>query len=315
MKLYGNEKTVEDFKREFSAGKLSHAFIIEGERGSGRLTLSRTLASILTGERERTMTGNHPDVHELLFLERTGQIKIDDIRDIIKQAFVVPVESEYNIFIIENAQMMGQAAQNALLQIFEEPPQNTLFFLLSTDKNLLLKTLLSRARVLKTEKLSKETIRAILEERFPERADRVERVATLAQGFLGAALEIMSDDGIFEALDFVDSYMGLVSDRASVFELSKLFSPVVQKQISRQTLSLRVSYLAKALRDVVLVGFIDAPPCYFDSAHVPQKIAETMGQKRALMLFDMCSDILSRVNSLNVSCAIANLNSHFARQS
>jgi len=322
MKLLGNRTAFENFKRELLEGKLSHAFIIEGARGSGRLTLARHLSALLMCERgaladcsckgcRRALEGAHPDVHELIHLDRTGQIKIDDIRAIISEAHVKPSEADYKVFIIENAQMMNKAAQNALLQIFEEPPQNTVFFLLTTDRNLLLKTLLSRARVIMTERLSHETVEGFLEEKYPDKKELIKRAVRLSSGFVGDAAELCENEASEEALTLVTDYFEAVSKGADFYSLSRLLSPFART--SREEFSCIIGYFIPALRDTALACLdLDGDYCFFTDASVPELVSRRLGLSRTLRAFEFCTDLQKRQGSMNFTANAAMLNTYFA---
>ncbi len=322
MKLIGNSTAFENFKREFLEGKLSHAFIIEGARGSGRLTLARHLSALLMCEKNaqtdcscngcrRALDGTHPDVHELIHLDRTGQIKIDNIRQIIAEAHVKPSEAEYKVFIIENAQMMNKVAQNALLQIFEEPPQNTVFFLLSTDRNLLLKTLLSRARVIMTERLSDSEVEAFLKEKYPDKTELIPRAVKLASGFAGDAAELCENEASAEMLSLVSDYFDKASKGADFYTLSKILSPF--GKMSREEFSCAVGYFIPALRDAALCCLgIEEEYCFFTDVSLPEELARRFGLSRIIRAFEFCTDLQKRQGSLNFTANAAMLNTYFA---
>ncbi len=322
MKLYGNAKTHQSFREEFYSGKLSHAFIIEGPRGSGRLTLARHFAKLLVCENKkdacgvcasclRVDEGTHPDVYEILHKSRTAQIKIDDVREIISRAHIKPSEAEYKVFIIENAQMMNTAAQNALLQIFEEPPKNTLFFLLSTDRNLLLKTLLSRARVLKTELLPDETVEKILTERFPEKGGLIKKAVLLAGGCVGEAVEFLEEEASSDALLLAEQYLSLASNGATLYSLSKVLSPF--KKTEREEFSSFCSYLLAAMRDVACapVGY-DTRRMFFQDSDTPRRLADLLGQEKIFKTAEACQNILNKSATVGIPIAIVHINTFFA---
>ncbi len=320
--LVGNNSTIKAFREEFYSHRLSHAFIIEGPRGSGRLTLARALSSILVCDKEsapcrecsaclRAESGTHPDIHEIVHRELTSQIKIDQIREFIEASHVKPSEADYNVFIIENAQMMNTASQNALLQIFEEPPENTLFFLLTTDRNLLLKTILSRARVLKTEKLSSEQIEKILFERFPDRKDEFPRALLIADGCAGEAIDFLMEENSSELLALAEEYLTKASCGASLFDLSKILSPF--KSMTREELSALSSYLISGLRDALCIGAqYREKNIFFHHSSTPERLAEKFGQRRLLSAIEACRTVMRKSSSVSVVSALSHINTFFA---
>ena len=103
MTLIGNLDTLNLFRRDISEGKVSHAFIIEGAKGSGKTTLARTLSAMLMCEGDNVpctlcrsckmiLSGEHPDVHEIGLPDGKMQIPVDAVRDLIHDVYVKPSE-------------------------------------------------------------------------------------------------------------------------------------------------------------------------------------------------------------------------------
>jgi len=114
-------------------GRLSHAIILEGESPQVRLSLARLIAkaAVCTGEGERPCgkcpgcfksdSGSHPDITEIVGGEAARSLHIDRIREIRRDAYVLPNEASHKVFILTNAQSLTAEAQNSLLKIIEEP--------------------------------------------------------------------------------------------------------------------------------------------------------------------------------------------------
>ncbi len=207
--LIGNEQL-----RRALSGNLSHAYIIEGAAGSGRLTVTRLAAAAVLCENKdstlhplpcgecsvcsRISRGIHPDVIEIS-AESKKSIGVDTARDIRSQVFISPVESSCKFFVIRDADLMTPEAQNALLISLEEPPEFSVFFLLVKDRSLLLETIRSRCVSLSTEKLSEEIISAELE-KVPE-GNRLKAadpeafrdIIKASDGALGEAVKLLTD--------------------------------------------------------------------------------------------------------------------------
>ena len=323
MKILGNSETRERFKKDFLENRLSHAFIIEGARGSGRLTLARALASIVIcngknppcGECDacrRVESGAHPDVHEILHTGRTSQIKIDEVREIISQCHIKPSEALWSVFIVENAQMMNTAAQNALLQIFEEPPQNTLFFLLSTDRNRLLKTLVSRARVIKTEKLSDSQLEKYFLDRYPDKKELIARAVSLSDGAAGVGLEILESGESPEIIKTVTDFLKKAADGAGFYTLCRILPPF-DKGMTREKLSAVAGYLCLALRDAAVIqSSPSARLAFFSSSAEAEALGDVLGLERIISSFDTLGQIMNKSGTVNIPVAVSTLVSGFA---
>lgn len=210
--------------------KLSHAYIIEGSKGSGRLTAFRNCAAAVLCENKedanlplpcgtcrvcsRIFRGIHPDVIELSPGSKKS-IGVDAVRELRSQVFISPVESEYKFFVIREADLMTAEAQNALLISIEEPPPFSVFFLLVTDKALLLETIRSRCVILSTDKLDDATLSDALR-RIPEGErlysvdrDKFTSIVKSADGSLGEGI-ILLNEGMDEATESFEEAKTLV---------------------------------------------------------------------------------------------------------
>lgn len=322
MTLIGNLDTLDLFRHDIAEGKVSHAFIVEGAKGSGKTTLARTLSALLMCEGKDVpcntcrsckmiLSGEHPDVHEIGLPEGKTQIPVDSVRDVIRDVYVKPSEGNYTVFIIEDAHKMSPQAQNALLQVFEEPPQKTLFFLLVTDRNLILKTLLSRARVIRTEHLSDKTVRRVLEEKYPDRSDLIDRILRLSDNSLGDAIDLLENNVSANTLTLASNYFKAVSEKASLYTLSTILSPF--KTLPKEEFIMLLTYFSAAARDIASVCVSpDVKLMFFTNAHEPEAIGKRLGLRRVMKLFDTCQDLLRRISGINTSTALTLLNTSLA---
>lgn len=167
-KFLGNEKIKEQLSYLLSAGRLPHAIVLEGEEGIGKKTLAMEIASALVcrsgGEKpcgycaqcSKAEKRYHPDI--MLCGPEDGKkfISVGAIRDIINNAYIAPLESDYKIYIIDKAHCMNESAQNAILKMLEEPPSYVVFILTVEARSMLLETVLSRAVVLSVDGVSEK---------------------------------------------------------------------------------------------------------------------------------------------------------------
>ena len=151
--FYGNAGLKERLSAAFSGGRVSHCFLLCGPDGSGKHTLARILAAAMqcTGRGEtpcgvcpacrKALSGQHPDVIYVNDPDHK-QIAVDVIRRMRADVFIRPNEGRRKIYILE--QDMGEAAQNALLKILEEPPAYGAFLILAPNAEKMLATIRSR---------------------------------------------------------------------------------------------------------------------------------------------------------------------------
>ena len=315
--ILGNDGVLHDFKSAKKTGRIAHAYIIEGAEGSGRLTLARAIACTFICENEdpcfscnackKIISGAHQDVKEVIHLDKASPIKIDTIRELIEDAYIKPGENDKKIFIIENAQQMGIPAQNALLKVFEEPPKNVIFFLLTTNRNLLLPTLKSRAVTLKTEMLSDEVILGELEKRFPQGKELYREALILANGALGKAITLMSDPTAMECVTLTKRYFHALSEYASFATLSLILN---SKSASERgfVFSLMI-YFSLALRDLITKksGY-EGKYMFFSDREEARIIADRFSHEKLLKAYDTVCLVIKDHTKLNVLSSLAEIN-------
>ncbi len=151
-----NREKANENEYAVKTGRLSHALILDGGDEKIRALAAREIAKAIVckGENKpcgicpsckKAESGNHPDIHFLKKQESSSLIKVDEVRSLREKARLLPNDSDKSVFIIEEAQLMGVQAQNALLKIFEEPAAHVCFILTCDSKSSLLETIISRA--------------------------------------------------------------------------------------------------------------------------------------------------------------------------
>ena len=193
---------MEQLMRSAQAGRIVHALLFSGPRGTGKRSMAALFArSVLcqsTGERpcdacpscKKCLSGAHPDVHVVAPEKNT--IKVDQIRALTEELSLAAYEGGKKIALIERAECMNESAQNALLKTLESPTGDTLFFLLTDAPGALLDTVVSRCLQVRFRCLEPEACARVLTGRGIEPA-RARLLAALSQGSVGRALEIDAD--------------------------------------------------------------------------------------------------------------------------
>lgn len=223
----GQDKIISFLISAKKDGRLSHTYILEGGKGSGKRTIAKYLSLILMCKESvpclkckmctYTISGTNPDIYTVSN-EDKASIGIGKIRELIKEAYIMPSVSKKKIFIIENAHLLTKESQNALLKIIEEPPSYAVFLLLCENTSMLLPTVLSRAVVIKIPPLREEDLIKIT-----GCSDKL--LAGYAFGNPGRLTELLNDksfsalrDGFFEKILSV-----LNSDGYALYETYNFF--------------------------------------------------------------------------------------------
>lgn len=200
--IIGHEDIVKHFKSSIELGKVSHAYILNGEKGAGKKTLAEVVAKSLQcegGEADPCNTcrsclqaesGNQPDIIWVQH-EKPNVISVDEIREqIVNEVGLKPYSSKYKIFIVPDAQLMNSQAQNALLKTLEEPPEYAIIMLLTNNVNKFLPTILSRCIVLNFKPVEPLDMMEYLVKQIGVDQDMAKFCANFAQGNLGKAVRL-----------------------------------------------------------------------------------------------------------------------------
>ena len=198
--IIGQERAKEHLKKAILAGRVSHAYIISGEKGMGKKMLADAFAMTLLCERKgeapcgechscrQFAAGSHPDVIRLTH-EKPNVIRVSEIREqVVDTVGIRPFSAEKKIYYIEEAEKMNQEAQNALLKVLEEPPEYVIFLLLAANSDGFLPTILSRAVKLPLRPLTDQQTKDMLVSRLGLPEKRAEVFAAFSRGNPGKAL-------------------------------------------------------------------------------------------------------------------------------
>ena len=226
--------------RSARAGRLVHAYLLCGARGCGKKTLARLLTQALFCEADesgrpcgacpackRVLSGNHPDVRTLAPKGRS--IGVDDVRGLMDYLSRHPYEGRWHVAIIGHAEKMTPSAQNALLKTLEEPPEDTVFFLLTDAPSGLLPTVRSRSRTVRVPPLTREACAAVLVRHGIDEA-RAQRLAGFAHGSVGRALELQADEGFEPLLARLLASLAALDGAASVASAAAPFYEEKERQ-------------------------------------------------------------------------------------
>lgn len=201
----GQEHIVRTLKNALATGKIAHAYLFAGPRGTGKTTMAKLFAKALNCEEGighqcnecknclAIMEGSHPDVLELDAASNNG---VDEIRELINKVKYGTILGRYKVYIIDEVHMLSTGAFNALLKTLEEPPEHVIFILATTEPHKILPTILSRCQRYDFNKVSehdiKERLKAVLANENVEYVeDAIELIVNLADGGMRDALSIL----------------------------------------------------------------------------------------------------------------------------
>ena len=187
--IIGHGELISHFEAAVREGKVGHAYVLEGEKGSGKLFLAKHFAKILLGA---NADGN-PDFVRVTH-EKPNVISVEEIRtQVVNTADVKPYAANYKVYVMEDADRMREEAQNALLKTLEEPPEYVVIFLLSENSGKLLATIRSRAVKLSVKPVDVHEIRDYIVEKYEVPDYLATEAAEFSAGNVGRAIRYATD--------------------------------------------------------------------------------------------------------------------------
>lgn len=263
--MYGyrifHEDILENLISNARSGKTQQAYIFEGADGVGNYEASQLFAhSLVCGMKESApcrncppclmaLSGTHPDIKVIDYEPKKKNISVDQIRNLITDAYVKPFENQKKVYILKHGDDITPQAQNALLKILEEPPEYIVFIILAENVNSLLPTIRSRCCQIKFSPVQDELIRKQLLAEYPELTESIDFIVRYAGGIYGNAEKLLEKedfltirDKSFEKLeDLLSSNLLTAYDIADFIEENK------------DDIDLILSFWLDFMRDAILV--------------------------------------------------------------
>lgn len=303
--LIGSEELRARLARDIRENQLSHAYILEGGVGFGKRTLALAVCAALACEKHRAelpcsscpgcrkvLEGKCPDVIRVRRQPDKASIGVDDVRFIRSDVLYPPNDLNNKIYVIEEADLMTQEAQSALLLTLEEPPPYVLFLLLCQRSTALLETIRSRVPVLRLLPVPSPMIDDFLSERNPSfrslgRQARDE-LLLLADGSVGRAIDLLEEKErkpLLERREIAKDYLGAVLGGR---ELSLMESVLRRlENAKRDALILQLEDIEVALRDLIVIKRSEGAVLrFYTDRAAAEELSERVSLTALLALFD-----------------------------
>lgn len=204
--VIGHAPEIEALRQAYARDAVHHAYLLTGPDGIGKRGVARAFAALVncTGATPgdacgackscRRMLSDPPNHPDLMLLEPDGkQIKIAQVRELLRVVPFPPIEARHRVVLIEPADALGEEAANALLKTLEEPASRTRFILVTSRPDALLTTIVSRCQRMIFGRLTDDEVKRGLVERHGVEPAVARNVTSLADGSLGAALALLED--------------------------------------------------------------------------------------------------------------------------
>ena len=245
----GQEHIVRTLKNALATGKLAHAYLFAGPRGTGKTTMAKLLAKALNCDEgighqcneckncKAIINGTHPDVLELDAASNNG---VDEIRDLIDKVKYGTILGRYKVYIIDEVHMLSTGAFNALLKTLEEPPEHVIFILATTEPHKILPTILSRCQRYDFTKLSDKDIKNRLK-------DVLEKEGVIYNEEAIDIIISLADGGMRDALSILDQVLAYSQNKLEVQDILDIFA----LESKDEKLGLLNSIIQKDVSDVL----------------------------------------------------------------
>jgi len=332
-KLLGNSDVKNRLCGAILSDTLPHAFLVVGAFGSGKKTLAKELAAALNCENRFNENFSLP-CHEcntcrrirenlfadLHFIKRDSKkmsLGVDEIHKMREDMILTSSESDYRIYVIEEAEKLTPQAQNAMLTVLEEPPSKVIIMLLANEADKILTTVKSRAQSIAMQRFSEDELTKFLRERSDKARimelsdkEKLSGVLIAADGRIGQALALIDDTKASQEItERRELVLEIINKLGQNTAFSELYLATRELPTGRVEFKETLEELLSALRDLILIKYDAKAPLIFFTSHTMAKdISAKLNTKRLFSIYDIIKTTLEdNAKNANIGAAIANL--------
>ena len=213
--VYGQDHVTQTLRNELRLGRVHHAYLFTGSRGTGKTTCAKILSKAVNcldphdgdpcGVCLNCAGIDSGEILDVVEMDAASNRGIDDIRAIIDEVAFAPARAKYRVYIIDEVHMLSRDAWNALLKTLEEPPAHVVFILATTEVNKIPETILSRCQRFDFHRISPADISARLHEIANKESISLSDEAALL-------IAVIADGAMRDAISLLDRCIGISSD-------------------------------------------------------------------------------------------------------
>lgn len=250
--IIGNETVKKNLEQLIKNNNIAHSYMFVGKDSIGKLLFAKEFAKAILCEKGEGPcnrcksciefeSSNNPDF--LVIKPDGNSIKIDQIRELVKNVYEKPIVSEKKVYIIDQSETMTQEAQNSLLKTLEEPPEYITIILISSNENLFLPTIKSRCTKIVFNALTDDELKEVLNK---QNIDVSEFILNIAEGSVKKALkvkdkeqeymkikEVYSNLESINIIDLINSKEDIFKEKEDVFEILEYINIIFFDKIKK----------------------------------------------------------------------------------
>ncbi len=329
-RLFGNDSVKTRIANLIKTKHLPHALLIDGGEDSGKMTLAKEISAALNCESseskdipchvcnscQRIMNGTFTDVKILAKQADKATIGVGEVKEFRKDMFLTSTESDYKIYIIDNAERMTVEAQNALLIILEEPPKNVIIMLLADGTDKILTTIKSRTQYIAMSRFTFHELKNYLITNSQEAArllrndeKRLDEIIVSADGKIGRAKMLLDPKLSEKDKQWREVIIEVLSTLNSRGNYARLHAAISNLPTKRDELGDILEGIQNALRDMLLsyksTSFV---PIFFTSVNDAVNMRRDINQKKLIKIYDIITKShADNEKNANINLMLTNL--------
>lgn len=290
--IIGHKNILDNFKRRVESDEISHAHIIVGEDGIGKINLANKFARSILGKSEDK---DYIDI--INYRCKKSSFGVDDIREIVEEINKKPFEGDKKVIIIYDGNKLTVQAQNALLKTIEEPPKGVFIILLCESLELILDTIKSRCQIYKLSPLTKNEIRLYIDNINDNgiSEDEINAAIAYSEGIPGKAEAFLRDSLLKELRNTLVDLLFLLT-KGNTRELLDFESKLVTYKDKKEDI---LNILASFIRDIIIYKEIDEVTGLINGDKIEsiKKIAIEMSYKKLNNIIDKIGEARKSLQS------------------
>ncbi len=250
--VVGQSYIIQTLKNAIYNNQIAHAYLFAGPRGTGKTSTAKLFAKMVNctcedhkpcdhcDNCEAFNNGNHPDIFEL---DAASNNKVDDIRQLIDNVIYAPVVGKYKVYIIDEVHMLSTSAFNAFLKTLEEPPENVIFILATTEPQKIIPTVLSRCQrynftKVETPEMRKRLIYILEQEGIQYDEEALELIMSL------------SDGGMRDVLSILEQVLAYGNNELRTSDVNRIYGLLTNSEKIKLLVNLKMGKIEEVMVDV-----------------------------------------------------------------